>query len=505
MSAVTPPSPDDDDWQATGSGGGQWEDEEQRNRRGSSSRRARMRRNSPLDVLTNAWETTGGRIAVILSGLALVGMCAFGCVALFLFSLSVGRGGPAFSFFPTPTPTLVPTPTTPAEVQLQEAVFVNRAPIAPGIPTRIDLGGKSFTVRALAVDAAGAWTYDVNDRRAAWWAVGSLVNYVVGLHNSTDNRALFDALVPGDLISLETGSGLQRYRVAEKIVLGDADMSALADQSRPRVTLVMFGQGGSERDALVADYTDEGTPGEAVAFGAPVNLGDVRVYAYDYGIIPGRDVGLLEGRNLLQVNLMVTNLLTEMVDSAQFTVEMIDGQGNRYALTEPGTTTAGGSGWKKGVVAAGGVVTLTSAFEVPAGMAGPMLEWTFRTQPESPYVARVMIPYEAEAPPVPTPQPTPPARLRIDVANANISPDGAEISIIGNLTDLTGGALTVSLQDVSLVGADGARAALNTSLPQVPWEVSPGSTLTFKLSFAMPVQLPATLTILDQRVVIGGN
>jgi hypothetical protein len=174
-------------------------------------------------------------------------------------------------------------------------------------------------------------------------------------------------------------------------------------------------------------------------------------------------------------------------------------------LSLPGTTAAGGAGWRKGVVEAGKSVTLTSAFEVPAGMPGPMLEWTFRTQPESPYVARVMIPYEAEPAPIPTPTPVPPSRLRIDVANANISPDGTEISIIGNLTNLTGDALTVSLQDVALAGADGTRAALSTSLPQVPWEVSPGATLTFKLSFVMPVQLPATLTVLDQRVVIGGN
>lgn len=500
MSVVMPPSQDDDDWQATDSGGGQWEDEQKR-----VSRRARPRRFSPFDTVTNAWSDSRGRILIVISGFALIGMCVLGCIALLLISIGFGRGGVGIALFPTPTPTSIPTPTVPAEVLLQNAVIANGALIPPGIPTRIDLGGKSFTVKSLAVDAEGAWTYDVNDRRAAWWAMGSLVNYVIGLHNNTDNRALFDSLNSGDLISLETVAGLQRFRVSEKIVLADTDMSLLADQSRPRVTLIMFGQGGSERDALVADYTDEGTPGEAVAFGAPVNLGDTRVYAFDYGVVPGKDVGLLEGRDLVQVNLMVTNLVTELVDSAQFTVELIDGQGNRYPLSLPGTTALGGVGWNKGVVAAGETLTLTSAFEVPAGMAGPMLEWSFRTQPASPYVARVMIPFEAAAVPVPTPQPTALPRMRIDVANANISPEGNEISIIGNLTNLTGKPLTISLQDVALTGADGARAPLNSSLPQVPWDVNSGSTLTFKLSFAMPVQLPATLTVLDQQIVIGGN
>jgi len=501
-----PPSQDDDDWQAIDRGGGQvdqagqMEDDDGGARRTSRTRRAR--RGAQSGAFARYWANPTGRILIIVSGAAAVLLCAVACLAAIL---ALWLGGGTAGLFPEPTPTVIPTPTPPLEVLLQDAVKVNGTPAPPGIPTRFDIGGKSFLVRAIGVDADGGWTYDVNDRRAAWWAVGSLVNYVIGLHAGTENTALYDAAVPGDLLSLETAAGLQRFRVTEKRRISETDMSLLADQSRPRITLVMFGQGGSERDVLIADYTDEGTPGEAVAFGAPVNLGDVRVYAYDYVIVPGREVGLLEGRNLMQVNLQVTSMMTGLLDSAQFTAELIDGRGERHAFSLPGATAAGGNGWQKGVVEAGKSVTLTSAFEVPAGMPGPMLEWTFRTQPESPYVARVMIPYETAPQPAPTAAPTAAARLRIDVANANISPDGTEISIIGNLTDLTGGALIVSLQDISLVGADGARAALSTSLPQVPWEVNPGATLTFKLSFAMPVQLPATLTVLDQRVVVGGN
>ncbi|MCX6017720.1 MAG: hypothetical protein NTZ50_04320 [Chloroflexi bacterium] len=503
MSAVTPPSQDDDDeWQSPDNGGGHWEDEEPRKSRSNTTRRVRPRRASRLSGLTNFWREPKGRLLIIIGLAALIGMCVLACVALVLFAVSFGRGA---SLFPQPTPTPIPSPTVPLAFQLQNVVQVNRTPISPAIPDRMDISGKSFVVHALHVDGEGAWQYDINDRRAAWWAVGSMVNYVVGLYNNTDNRALYDSLNPGDLISLNTSAGLQRYRVTEKVSLPAEDMSTLADQSKPRMTLIMLGQSGVSRDALIADYTDEGTPGEAVAWGAPVNLGDVRVLATDAGIIPGKDIGLLEGRNYYQVNLEVTNLVTEMVDTAQFTVDLVDGQGNRYAISPPGAIASGGFGWNKGVVKQGETLTLTSAFEVPAGMVGPMLEWSFRTLPDSPYVARVMIPYEAEAQPTSTPAPTSQPRLRIDVANANISPDGAEINVIGNLTDLTGRTLSISLQDVSLTGADGARAALNSSLPQVPWEVNAGSTLTFKLSFAMPVQLPATLSVLDQAIVIGGN
>ncbi len=159
------------------------------------------------------------------------------------------------------------------------------------------------------------------------------MNYVIGLHASTDNRALYESIVPGDLMSLDTTSaGSQRYRVVSKTKTNADDLSLLADQSSPRLTLIMLGSSGEERDVLIAQYTDEGTPNQAVSLGAPVNLGDARVVATNYRLVPGGNVGLTEGKNLYQIDIRVTNVVTRILDAAQFYTELSDGQGNKYQL-----------------------------------------------------------------------------------------------------------------------------------------------------------------------------
>lgn len=505
MSAAPPPQQNDDDWQATEPDAGQWEDDEPRVARRPARRRPRTAtRGGDRSVFERIWGDPSARPLVIVGGVALLGMCALACFALIVLALAGGVGDRVGGLFKAAEAEATSGPAVPITVTLQDKVQVNGTPVPPGIPTRLSLGSRTFEVRPLVVDNDRAWRYDVNNKRAAYWAAGTLINYVIGLHNSTDNRELFDAVVPGDLLSLETGVGVQRYRVLDKIRVPAADMTVLNDQSSPRLTLVMLGQSGEERDALVAQYTDEGTPNEQVALGAPVNLGDARVVAYETRLVPGGSAGLTEGKNYYQVNIRVTNVVTRILDTAQFYAELVDGQGNRYQLAQPGATAAGGLGWAQGALQPGASVTATAAFEVPNSMAGPFLEWRFSLDGQNPYVARVAIPYMpifVEPTPVATRQP----RVRVDIANANISPDGTEISVIGNLTNLTDQALTVSLQNAALAGPDGARAPLNSSLPPLPWEVNPNATLTFKLTFAMPVQFPATFTLLEQSVTISPN
>ena len=137
-------------------------------------------------------------------------------------------------------------------------------------------------------------------------------------------------------------------------------------------------------------------------------------------------------------------------------------------------------------------------------MAGPYLELKFALEAQNPYVARVAVPYQ----PVflePTAEPTSQPKVRVDILGANISPEGNELNVIGNVTNLTDKAIVVSPQNTSLKGVDGALSPLNGSLPGFTWEINPGATLTFKLSFAKPAQLPATFSLLDTSVLVAPN
>jgi hypothetical protein len=62
----------------------------------------------------------------------------------------------------------------------------------------------------------------------------------------------------------------------------------------------------------------------------------------------------------------------------------------------------------------------------------------------------------------------------------------------------------VTLRDITLISGNNASAIINT-LPAAPWNVQPGETLAFQLTFNRPAGgALAILTILGQSFEIGG-
>jgi hypothetical protein len=136
-------------------------------------------------------------------------------------------------------------------------------------------------------------------------------------------------------------------------------------------------------------------------------------------------------------------------------------------------------------------------------MPGPKLEWTFTTEPDNPYIARVVIPYE----PIvvqPTTAPTDAPVAEVTILNVNISPEGNELRIVGTVRNMTNNFLAVSLRDVSLM-SDNNLSALNSSLPAFPWSITAGETLAFQLTFARPPGgSPAVFTMFGRSYEITG-
>lgn len=433
---------------------------------------------------------------MLISGFALLGICALTCFILSLLLVSE-RGNP-FEPGPAPAPT-VARPFTETLI-----IRANETAVPPAVPIRLTIGNNTFDVLPLAIDDQKQAQYDPNNKKAAYWVPGTLVNYVIGLHASSENRSLIDSLKPEDLITLDTALGApQRYRVVQQATIRDDDTSVLQDQTHPQLTLVMLGQGGSERRIVISQYTDEGTPNQLAPSGATVNLGDVRVTTLGERLVPGGRVGLPEGSNYYQVDIAVTNLISRVLDASQFYTELIDGNGDDFALSTPGSSAAGATGWMKGALQPGQTITATAGFEVPSTLAGPNLEWRFATDRSTPYIARVAIPYRPIVA-APTSPPTKAPLADVNILNATITPEGNELRIVGTIRNLTDSFQTVSLKDVSL-STGGNLSPLNGSLPGFPWSIASGETLAFQLSFARPAGSgPAIFTLLGQGVEISG-
>lgn len=429
-------------------------------------------------LLGPVWNDPRGRPLLLVSGLALMGICALSCFILALILISERTP----SVVPAPTPEVAEETAVPITDTI--VIRVNETVQPPPIPERLNIGSKSYRISPMRVQNA-RWGYDPQAQQMAFWVPGTLVNYVIGLHASPENREILSALSRGDLITLDTNLGVQRYRVAEQATLRNDEVAALLEQNSPRLTLVLLGEGGDQRQVVIAAFTDESTPNQLTAVGTLINLGDAQVRAINHRLLTGTSVGLDAEKSYLLVDFEVTNVVTRILDASQFFSELADPTGAIFPVSRQISTIAGGRGFTQGALQPGETITATAGFELPITLAGPNLEWRFALDDASPYVAKVAIPYR----PIilaPTPTPTSQPSAEVTILNVQISPEGTELRVVGSVRNLTSQFLSGSLRDVSLSGPEGQQYPLNSSLPAFPWSITPGESLVFQLSFARP-------------------
>lgn len=445
----------------------------------------------PFDAL---WSDPRGRPLILFSILGVIVVCGLSCFILSLALLTNNQN---------PGPIATPAGVVPTSVITQtNPIKINETPLPAAAPTRLTIKNSIFNITPLKLER-GQWTYDRNAQKTAFWASGTLVNYVLGIHASNENKAVFDALNVGDLIVLDTSVGPQRYRVSEKQRIKNDDEEPFRNQVSPQITLVLLGESGDQRRIVIAKYTDEGTPNTLVSSGVPVNLGDTQVKVISSRIVPGPQAGLTGDKNYYQVNFLVTNLTTHTLNADGFSATLIDAAGAKYALSAQGSLAGGATGWVNGTMSPGQTITSTAGFEVPATIPGGKLEWNFAEEANSPYLARVSLAYR-QVVVAPTAAPTSAPTAEVTILNASLSPEGTEVRIVGTVRNLTSNFLNVAQKDTSLMSGSTANL-LNSALPAMPWSIQPNETLAFQLSYSRPPGGQAVIfTLLGKTFEIGG-
>ncbi|RME39182.1 MAG: hypothetical protein D6793_01475, partial [Thermoflexia bacterium] len=223
--------------------------------------------------------------------------------------LMVTRVSPALS--PLPAPAL-------------PVVEVGSAQVTLPVPVRLEARGKSFTVHPASRD----WLAPTRAQDAALWLNGTVVNYVLGLPDTSENRSLFFAL-EGDL-TLELSDGVRRiFRVSRRSRVPAGDEQPLA-QSRPSLTLILLDR--QEWQVVEADFAGqiEPTPaaGPAIGLQQPVQVGDVRVTVLEGHAARGGE-GLPVGAVVYFVELAVENTSSSPLSTDGLVMELLDGAGNR--------------------------------------------------------------------------------------------------------------------------------------------------------------------------------
>lgn len=439
------------------------------------------------DVLEN-------RPLLLALAVALVGL-----ILLIVFIvLLLQNDGPSGLGRPTPFPS--PEPGGVGDVIVSGISGSGTVSLTVNAPTSMRVGAQTYRVRPEPVQEDGSWNPDPAEGDTAIWVYGTVVNYIVGLPESQENRELLESLAPGDEVVLSLGDGLELpFAVTnrEQIAANRSDVFA---QSTPGLTLVMLRMRGDERlvvqAAYVADTASVNAGSEAggmVEIGEPAQLGDLRITLEEAAILYDRPEAP-PGFNFYVADFLVENVGAEAVDLTRVRFTLSDDLGNQYASSAQ----AGRYGAYPpvaGLILPGETRQTSIGYQIPAGLTSSTLTWSVMREGGTSQI-QVRIPFaESDSNGV--------QGAQVSLQDATVSADGTSLQLSGSIGNNGAQPLVVNENDVSM-HSDGTVHLMLSTNPAFPWVVPAGETLPFSVSFQRPAEAQAVFTVLNQPFELTG-
>ncbi len=269
----------------------------------------------------------------------------------------------------------------------------------------------------------GNWAISADSANGEW-VFGSLVNYLVGLPGTQENKDLLQALSEADKITVEKSDGQTlEFKFGERKLVAPDDKGVFTQQ-RPGLTLLLLGADGEQRMVVTADYlvdseANKSVPSKTVAINTPVDIGPVRIKALNARLVENAP-GIPVGSAFYLVDFTAENLSDETVNVADFVFELRDYAGQKYKLSDTASK-LGPNPPPSGQLLPGLSSTFMSGFEVPSNITGPILTWGFKPGASFNGQASVAVPLVG-----PTPTPDPRSQARVQISQAYFSPDQTE-------------------------------------------------------------------------------
>jgi hypothetical protein len=427
--------------------------------------------------LKESWNNPAKRPTLIF-GFGAVG------IALILLLIAVIQliGGPEAAP-PAPTPTPVCTGPNCPVVQT-----------SPLVPRKLYVRDRSFAITPVAVQQ-GKWPVSAGDDATATWVFGSLVNYLIGLPNSSENKDLLQAISEADAITLELSDGQTIEFKFDAQQLVSPNDEQIFSQQHPGITLLLLGDDGEQRLVVTGNYnvdseTQRSIPSSVVAINTPVEIGPARIKVLGGRLVENAP-GIPVGSVFYLVDFTAENIGEETLNAADFQIELLDYARQKWQMSETasklGPNPAPGGQLLPGLSGA-----FTSGFEVPSNITGPILTWVFRPTPAFKGQASVAVPLLG-----PTPTPDPRSQVSAQISQAYYTSDQSELVIVGSIANPTGSLIPVGPADIVLSTPEGVLATLNSSDPGLPWRLNPNDALNFTLRFSRLPSQTAILRILN--------
>jgi hypothetical protein len=366
-------------------------------------------------------------------------------------------------------------------------------------PIFLDVAGQEFTVQPETLPQSGAWEPQTINETTAAWVYGSVINYVLGLEGSDENRELLDNLVQGDLLVLTTRSGAtMEFAVSERKSLASDDPEFYA-QRDPSITLVLIDEDLeaprlSVKGRYVVPETSTGAPaGRVVELGETAQLESLQITVSSANLIYDRPEAP-PGFAIFQIDYQVQNVGPEPVGSNTLTMVLADDLGNLYALN-PVASQLGNNPPLSGSIGAGLTILATAGYQVPAALSSSMLGWQVGIIGTGSQI-QVNLPFQNSA--------ESQQLVDIQIQQATVSADGGSLLVVGQITNVSQETVVIDVGDVSLLDTSGTVFLKLSTNPAFPWTVPAGQVLLFGVTFQRPLGSEATFTILNHSFQFSG-
>ncbi len=362
-------------------------------------------------------------------------------------------------------------------------------------PATLDIDGQRFGLRAESVTTEERWQPQLPNATTAVWVYGTVVNYVIGLADTAEARALLDGLTPGDLMSLTTRGGTtSQFTFASRDIVPASSADVFA-QNTPGLTLILLGTEGDNRLVVRGRYvmpeTSNASASSVVELGETAQLDTLQLTVMGTTHLTN-EPSAPPGFAFFLVDYELLNVGQEQVDLSRLHLSLVDQFGNQYAVN----SLAGQFGnhpLATGTLGASQLVAATVGYQIPASLNAPTLRWSAQYG-DSPAKVEVNLPFSRD---------NQANAAVVTVLQAEVSLDGASLALQGQVTNLGSEQLVVAEQDVSL-SSSGTVYLMFANNPALPWVVEAGQTIPFALTFQRPQESSAVLTVLNYPFELNG-
>ncbi len=360
-------------------------------------------------------------------------------------------------------------------------------------PVSLQVAGRDFAVRSQLISADGIWVPSVQGEGTAVWVYGSIINYVLGLPDSDENRALMEQLMLGDEIKLITqGEREHTFSFNNREIVPKTNRDIFAQRS-PGVTLVLIGSDSDQErlvvhGSYVAPDPNSGSGDNVFELGEPAQLETAQITVLGATYLPDR-LEAPPGFAFFLVDFQIQNTGLTALDTSQLQLSLLDQLGNQYGVNSQASQ-LGNYPALGGFVNSGQLVQGTIGYQIPIGLVSPTLNWSvFDLQSRG--QIQVTIPFNvgAEAS----------EGVLIALDSVTVSDDLTQLVLLGSIANGGTQPLIIGEQNIALQTADGAIHLLVSTNPAFPWSVAPGQTLSFAVSFQRPPSPNAIFTVLNQQ------